>query len=446
MSILQEILKWSQGLPAWQQDAIARLYAKSDLSPQDFDDMYALLKSEHGIPDPGNRKSAKLTDGQVATPQAQDQQVQIVAIKNLRNVNALAENQRLPINASGLSVIYGENGAGKSGYSRVFKKACRARDQREPIHPNAHRDPSKVGLAQATFELIVDGQPLDVEWLSGKEAPEQLSSIAIFDSHCARAYVDNQGDFAYVPYGLDILEGLVNACGKLRAMAIKEQSDNTPKVEIFSTLSKTQTSVGKMLASLSATTNPEDVENLAKWTAINQERLDTISKTLAETDPKAKSADFKKFGCAPFRTIHPYRHVHRHGQRRQSYRTQIPHRKIDNCETGRQLGEPKLQGNSWSSPRYWGRGVEGAFRCGTRICRRVAPRKGVPPIGSRIRMSATDYKKIEAAMTKCSKFAAHDPALGAHLQTPPPETLSADIEGAGSMARIGGKAERCNSR
>ena len=297
MSILQEILKWSQGLPAWQQDAIARLYAKSDLSPQDFDDMYALLKSEHGIPDPGNRKSAKLTDGQVATPQAQDQQVQIVAIKNLRNVNALAENQRLPINASGLSVIYGENGAGKSGYSRVFKKACRARDQREPIHPNAHRDPSKVGLAQATFELIVDGQPLDVEWLSGKEAPEQLSSIAIFDSHCARAYVDNQGDFAYVPYGLDILEGLVNACGKLRAMAIKEQSDNTPKVEIFSTLSKTQTSVGKMLASLSATTNPEDVENLAKWTAINQERLDTISKTLAETDPKQKAQILKNLAA-----------------------------------------------------------------------------------------------------------------------------------------------------
>jgi hypothetical protein len=27
MSILQEILTWSQGLPAWQSDAIARLFA-----------------------------------------------------------------------------------------------------------------------------------------------------------------------------------------------------------------------------------------------------------------------------------------------------------------------------------------------------------------------------------------------------------------------------------
>lgn len=31
---------------------------------------------------------------------------------------------------------------------------------------------------------------------------------------CTRAYVDNEGDFSYVPYGLDILEeGLVKVCG-----------------------------------------------------------------------------------------------------------------------------------------------------------------------------------------------------------------------------------------
>jgi hypothetical protein len=230
VTILQEIQKWSQGLPAWQQDAIARLYMKPDLSPQDFDDMYALLKSAHGITDPNDRVPSKLSTEQVAAPQSSDRFVQLAAIKNLRNVNALAEDQRLPINPNGLSVIYGENGTGKSGYSRVFKRACRARDQREPIHPNAHKEPSKIGPAQAVFELIVDGDTLEVEWTLGKEAPEQLSSIAIFDSHCARAYVDNHGDFAYVPYGLDILEGLVNVCTKLRTMATKEQADNEPTV------------------------------------------------------------------------------------------------------------------------------------------------------------------------------------------------------------------------
>lgn len=293
MTILQEILKWSKCLPVWQQDAIARLYVKPDLSPQDFDDLYALLKSAYGIPDPNDRVPGKLATELVAAPQASDRLVQIVAIKNLCNVNALAENQRLPINLSGLSVIYGENGTGKSGYSRVFKKACRARDQRESIHPNTHKEPSKNGAAQAIFELIVDGEPLDVEWTFDKEAPEQLSSIAIFDSHCARAYVDNHGDFAYVPYGLDILEGLVKVCTKLRTMTTNEQNDNKPNIELLEPLSKTQTQVGKLLASLSSKTKPEDVEALATLTEADQERFATLNKTLAETDPKQKAQVLK---------------------------------------------------------------------------------------------------------------------------------------------------------
>ena len=38
-----------------------------------------------------------------------------------------------------------------------------------------------------------------------------------------------------------------------------------------------------------------------------------------------------------------------------------------------------------------------------------------------------DYAVIDAGMTKSSKFA-HDPALGAHLPTPHPDELLADIE------------------
>jgi hypothetical protein len=196
MTILQEIQKWSQTLPAWQQDAISRLYASQELSAQDYDDIFALLKVEYGIPDPTGRTPTKLAADQVAAPQAPYRHVQIGAIKNLCNVNALAIEQRLPINPTGLSVIYGENGTGKSGYSRVFKKACRARDQSEVIHPNAHAAPGKAGPARATFELLVNTAPIEVEWRSDSAAPEELSSVSIFDSYCARAYFDNRGDFA----------------------------------------------------------------------------------------------------------------------------------------------------------------------------------------------------------------------------------------------------------
>ena len=48
MSILQEVLSWSQGLPAWQSDALARLLGKQALTADDLDDLFALLKAAQG--------------------------------------------------------------------------------------------------------------------------------------------------------------------------------------------------------------------------------------------------------------------------------------------------------------------------------------------------------------------------------------------------------------
>lgn len=288
-TILQEIQKWSEELPGWQQHAIAKIYAQDELTEKDYGDVYALLKAAHKIADPENRAAGKLAAGEVAVQPAVGQLIQIAAIKNLNNVNALAGDQRLSLAATGLTVIYGENGSGKSGYSRVFKHACRARDRREPILPNANEEPGKAGPPQATFELRVDGVEQEVQWTSGQVSPVELSSIAIFDSHCARAYLDNHGDFAYVPYGLDILKKLVDALGTLKAMATKEHGQNLPESTLFAELGQTKTKVGTLLSSLSPKTKPADVEALAIWSEEKQAEHAKIVAALSEADPKLKA-------------------------------------------------------------------------------------------------------------------------------------------------------------
>ncbi|MFT5085451.1 MAG: hypothetical protein ACI9Y1_003512 [Lentisphaeria bacterium] len=215
MSLLQEILNWSQSLPAWQSDAVARLLAKQTLASDDKDDLFALLKSANGIPDPKCRTPTPLTADQIPAQVKASTQVELLAIKNMRHVNAIAENQRLQFSAAGLTVIYGDNGSGKSGYSRVLKRACRARDQIETIHSNAALPAGKTGKAEAIFEITIDGKLQEVNWIDGQPAPEALSSFAIFDSRCARAYLDREDDFSYVPYGLDVFEGLAKACKQL---------------------------------------------------------------------------------------------------------------------------------------------------------------------------------------------------------------------------------------
>jgi len=293
MSILQDILNWAQGLPAWQSDAIARLFAKQTLSQQDLDDLHALLKAEHAIPDPKGRIANKLSADQIPTAAAANAHVELVAMKNLRHVNAIAENQRLSFGGKGLTIIYGDNGSGKSGYSRVLKRACRARDQSEPIHPNAHLPAAQAGNAEAKFELLMVGAAKEVTWTNGKAAPEELSALAIFDSRCARAYLDDENDFAYVPYGLDILEGLAQVCKKLDAMIRTEHAQNAPDMTAFSDLGNDVTAVGKLIVGLSAKTKPEQVEALATISIEESTRRDDLEKSLKADNPKEKAAQLR---------------------------------------------------------------------------------------------------------------------------------------------------------
>ncbi len=134
---------------------MARLLAKQTLTIEDQDDLFALLKVAHGIPDPKGRKPKPLTADQIPAPEKVTTHVALLAMKNMRHVNAIAENRRLPFSATGMTVIYGDNGSGKSGYSRVLKRACRARDQMEAIHPNANLPVGTAGSAEATFEIAV---------------------------------------------------------------------------------------------------------------------------------------------------------------------------------------------------------------------------------------------------------------------------------------------------
>ncbi len=292
MSILQEILVWTKGLPAWQSDAVARLLSKPTLTGDDHDDLLALLKLAHGISDQKGRTPKVLTADQIPAPVRAATHVELHAMKNMRHVNAIAENQRLPFSATGMTVIYGDNGSGKSGYSRVLKRACRARDQAESIHPNANVPAGKTGIPEADFEISVNGIAQTVHWTQGKAAPPELSSLAIFDSRCARAYLDNEDDFSYVPYGLDVFEGLAKVCQQLKTSIEREYAQSSVDLTVFAPL-QGDTAVGKLIASLSAKTTKAQIDALAVLTPEDLAEYEALGKGLKENNPKEKAAQLR---------------------------------------------------------------------------------------------------------------------------------------------------------
>jgi hypothetical protein len=128
MTVLKELLEWSQDRPTWQRDALRRLLQNGELSDDDIRALTEICKSVHGLAE--QQDIAPLTNEHVPEKAAGSAPVSLVSIFHHRGVNALAEDQILKF-APTLTVVYGDNAAGKTGYIRILKSACWARGQEQ---------------------------------------------------------------------------------------------------------------------------------------------------------------------------------------------------------------------------------------------------------------------------------------------------------------------------
>ncbi|MCL8484371.1 MULTISPECIES: AAA family ATPase [Bradyrhizobium] len=274
---LADILKWSADLPAWQRDALRRLCSQPKLESADITALVAVCKAID--------QAAPLDASHIRDPAGSHAVVSLGALHGLSNVNALAPGERLSFGKTGLTVIYGDNGAGKSGYARVLKQLCRARSPKDDaILPNIYAAGS--GTPTASVDFFIGGQKRSASWIQGSAPDPMLSAVSVFDSRTANVHVENTNDLAYTPLPLRILAGLAQACQDVKAklaVEIKALQEQTPAI-LSKPECKPDTPVGKLIAGLSGKTKEEGVEKLAGLTAEEETRLQTLNTDLA-SDP-----------------------------------------------------------------------------------------------------------------------------------------------------------------
>ena len=294
MALLTEILTWTESLSAWQRDACRRLFQKEDgLDTADYSQLYTLLKKESGITVDDPIVSVPLSREHLPTELAPGKTVTLLALRELENVNQIPNDHVLKFSETGMTVIYGRNGSGKSGYARVMKRACRARDQSEPIHPNANDPTAAEKVPTAKFDVKVADASEEICWSRDATSPDFLSSISVFDSKCARSYITAEQDVAYLPYGLDIIENLANVVlPRLSEMLGKEiESIDVDALSFQHLLGETE--VGNAIRGLSIRSDADAITSLGTLTEADFKRITELEAALTEADPLSKANEFR---------------------------------------------------------------------------------------------------------------------------------------------------------
>lgn len=275
--VLSEIVVASEDWPNWQRDALRRLCNMEKLRDVDLDELLAICK--------GKAEGDPISVKHIRDPAASAIEINLTRLQNLKNVNALQPGETLLFQPSGLTVVYGDNGAGKSGYARILKQACRARLPRNDfVLPNVYEDKKATPEAQIVFNAGTQKQ--STIWRQSQEADSRLSAISVFDSDTAAIHVEATNELAYTPFPLRIMATLADSCKTIKAKLereINEIDKQTPAVLSPPKCSR-DSDVGKLIFGLTEKTPIAKVEQLSGLSDAENSRLKVLAADLAN-DP-----------------------------------------------------------------------------------------------------------------------------------------------------------------
>lgn len=170
------------------------------LTPEQLDVAYNYLLIESGVVASEEALPEISLDGLVPPESQLLLPIRLKSIGSLRNVNALSGDQTIPFHEK-LTLIYGRNATGKSGYGRLLSKACFSRANKK-ILPNL-KDTESQGVGEATFTMH-DGST--IKFLDNGFGNESLKRFSVFDSDCVPIYIDRSNSLQFTPGQLQIFD------------------------------------------------------------------------------------------------------------------------------------------------------------------------------------------------------------------------------------------------
>ena len=290
---LTDILEWSTDRPAWQRDALRRIIRQESLSAETIAGLCRICLAQRGITEPENPAPdpQALAAEHLPPSEGAVERVQLVGLREVAGVNALAAGQQMGFELDGMTIVFGYNGSGKSGYARILRSLCHARHRGDRILPNAYADGDQP-TPSAMVDFRVADENHSVTWQQGQNPPADLGRVSFFDADCAAVHVDDANELAFIPFGLDVLPKLVTAClqvGESISELIRDQERARP-ISFAYPQAAEGTKVRTMLDNLHENSDIEAFRRLAELSERDHERIKELQVALG-ADPAARARE-----------------------------------------------------------------------------------------------------------------------------------------------------------
>lgn len=217
--------------------------------------------------------------------------IELSALSEVTGVNKLAKKQTITF-APNLTVIYGENGSGKTGYGRILKALGFSYDQNNTILSNIFGDAESQS---AKIEFNANGNPETFTWV-GENRNDDLSNISVFNNNCVQISLDGSRQLIVSPIGFHLFDLLSSELRALDGLLQEKKNEypvqiswienlnlNTPQQVFINALSKD--SSDQKLIELSTFGDEQERELTAK-----ELELSKLNKVLLQNEIRGLNA------------------------------------------------------------------------------------------------------------------------------------------------------------
>lgn len=181
---------WAKEQGNWAVLLTNKVVSGISLSDNDRDEIIDSLINDQGI--------AKSAGSSVINNGDTYGRIRLNKLSNISGVNKLAQGQEIDFHDK-LTVIYGDNGSGKTGYYRILKSIGSSveKNSHPQILSNVFEKPEEQN---ATIDYTIDGNSQPMHWTNNNE---KIPGVFVFDSKCASVSIDSNRRTNIKPVGFE---------------------------------------------------------------------------------------------------------------------------------------------------------------------------------------------------------------------------------------------------
>jgi len=255
--LIDYLWDWSESKGLWAQLLVNKITAtQSSLSTEERKEVFNYYLENSGF-----KFSSPLPQIEISKPSfaSTSKEVVLKEIKEIKGVNKLADDQIMEFSPN-ITVVYGNNGVGKTGYSRVLKAQGYSFDNNDEILSNVHQEQTSQS---AKINFTSNGSPYTLDW-SGGRPESDLNAISVFNSDCVNISLSNSRGLLVTPEGFYLFALVSEELSKLNELH-RQQYNSYPTELPWRVNLREGTPQKQYIESLSADSSIESLETLGSF-------------------------------------------------------------------------------------------------------------------------------------------------------------------------------------